>query len=320
MESILRELHNEHFEESERNAPYTCLHILITSIGVDEQSIDLHMLYEGAYVVLNMGCYNPFEGHPFCHSCKEAQYRFLLGMHGNLIQSWSNAQFTMQDLHTANLYSDGRLLVRGVLQFPVNRINELAPRASATLVKNIEAHVWKRQHFPSTGGPRKLILEHAPFRRHILHATEAIQEAVTRLQPFIYLLVVDIYIKFLPDETDDLGRVRLGWAPITVNQEDHTNFGMITVQDDLTLEDLVLRFVRNPSISVYCLFSTGNTVTRSTWPGFARETFRDLYYQLQEGVGNGSFSYSLFPNGTLKYPLFQIHLNPEQRLPWKWVA
>ena len=319
MENALRELHDEYYDAAERSAPYTCLHIMITTPGIDGQSTDLHMLHDGAYVVMNMGSTYPFEGHPFCHSCKEAQYRFLLGLHGNLIQLWSNAQFTVQDLHTANLYSNGRLLVRGVLQFPVNRTNRLAPRATATLVKNIEAHVWIRQHFPSTGGPRKLILEHTPFRRHILHATEAIQEAVRRLQPFIYLLVVDIYIKFLPDEPDDQGRVRLGWAPITVNQEDPTNFGVISVQEDLTLEDLILRFVRNPAISVYSLMSTGNLVARSTWPGFARETFRDLYFQLQEGIGNGSISYVPFPNGSLKYPLFQVHLQSEQWLPLRWV-
>ena len=320
MEEALRGLNEEQMEVQGAIAPYTCLHYIILQPHSDGKGFELHMLHEKAYVVHYLAYGEPFAGHPFCHCCKEAQLRFLLGSCGNLIQAWSSAQYLIQDIYVANLYSDGQLMVRSVLQFPVNRTNALQPRATSTLVKNIEAHIWKREYFPATGGTRMLVLGQAPFRKRILEAKEAIQEAVERLKPFIFLLVADLYIKFLPDESDDVGRVRLSWAPNTADPEDQTNFGVMTVQEDLTLEDFLSRFVRNPSITVYSLTNQGRTIYRNIWPGFAREKLRDLYYQVQQDLGNGAMPYALFPDGTLKYPLFQVHLAKEQFLPYRWVS
>ena len=320
MERTLRDLQEEQLEAVGAIAPYTCLHYIIIRPHPNGEDFELHMLHEKAYVVHYLARGEPFKGHPFCHCCQQMQFRFLLGSCGNLIQAWSNAQFRIQDVHVANLYSEGQLMVRSVTQFPANMADLLQPRATATLVQNIEKHIWKREHFPATGGPRKLILGHAPFKQHIFEVKEAMQEAVERLKPFIYLLVADLYIKFLPDESDDEGRVRLAWTPITANPEDQTNFGVMTVQEDLTLEDFMSRFVRNPSLTVYSLTNHGSIIARNTWPGFARETLRELYYQVQQDLGNGTMPYALFPDGTLKYPIFQVHLAPERFLPLRWAA
>ena len=312
MEQLLRNMYDE-TAGGVTAMPYTCTHFMITQRCHDGK-INIHMLHEGAYVTHCVGGDEPFEGHPFCPCCQESHLRFLLGWQGNLIQLWSNAQYTSDGVHTVNLYSEGQLMVRSVQQLSTNRCDPLAPRTSATLIRNIETHIWRRRHFPSVGGPRKLILDHPPFREHLMQAKEAVQEAVERLKPFIYLLVVDLYIKFLPDEKDDKDRVRLQWSPITANPEDPTNFGVITVHEDLSLWDIVNRFAMNPNITVYSLVDYGRHVGRSTVQGFESEKLRDLYYQLQQDLGNGVTPYSHFPDGSLKYPVFQVHMAPERQL------
>ena len=317
MEGTLRALHDCQLDLLESSCSYTCLHIVIIRPVPQVNQFELHMMQEGAYVVHTFAHDEPFRGHPFCYHCQSAQLRFLMGTYGNLIQQWSNAEYNFRDLYTVNLYSFGQLMIRSTTQFPGNRVNRTAPRASATLVRTIETHVWKRQHYPGVGGSRMLILGHAPFRQHLTHAEEAMKEAVDSLKPFIHLLVADIYLKFIPEEDEDAGRIRMQWTPITVNPEDQTNFGIITVLEDLTLEDILSRFSRDPDVTVYVLAPFGSRVVRTRWAGFEKETFKDLYYQVQQEIGNGALPYAAFPDGTLKYPLFQVHLAMEPPLQWR---
>ena len=318
MEGMIRDLYADLIESMDMRTPYTCIHIVIISYSASLQEFDIHMLHEGAYVKQNVAPHLPFRGHPFCEHCKDAQLRFLLGTQGNLIQRWSNAQYAIRDLYTANLYSEGQLVVRSVPQFPLNRLDLRAPRASATLVKNIEAHIWKRQDYPSTGGPRKLIL--APLHRLFNEVKETMEEAVMRLRPFIYLLVVDLYLRFLPEEEGDHNQVRIQYAPITVNPEDLSGFATIVVQDHLTLEEFVSRFVRNPVFRITCLLRNHGHNRIMPWPGFESTKVGDIYYELQKGLGDGSIPFESAQDGSLLYPIFQVHLFDESPLSWRWVS
>ncbi len=318
MENQLRQLHESIIESGDMSTPYTCLHIVILRPQSNQSAFDLHMLHEGVHVMHTLDPDSPFQGHPLCYCCNGARLRFLLGTEGNLIQKWSNAQYTVQDLHLANLYSDGQLMVRSVLPNPVNQIEPREPRATAALVRNIETHIWKRQMYPSNGGPRKLIL--APYSGLIRAVRDAMKEAVCCLKPFIYLSIVDLYFRFLPEENNDDGQVRVQWAPITVNPTDVTRFGLMMVEGHLTLNEFVSRFVANPQLRVTCLHPHNGQNNITPWDEFPVTQFCDIYYQLQQGIGGGSIPFEPFPDGTLRYPIFQIHLLPEPVSQWRRIG
>ena len=137
MEDFILSLHEEYEQHVNLRLPHTCFHFMAITFDKEKGEFHLHMVNEGAYISQPVSGQNPFLGHPVCPYCKDASLRFILGVEGNLVQLWSNAQYVVKDLHVVNQYSQGVFVVRSTTRISKNRNNLLAPKATATLVKNI---------------------------------------------------------------------------------------------------------------------------------------------------------------------------------------
>ena len=235
--------------------------------------------------------YERFLGHPECECCKNAEYRFLLGSVGNLVQNWSRANFSFEALHDVMKVAEGYFTVRSTALLTKLPQNDFL--ITAEFVKHCEKGCW-RSEIDSVGNGLRPLIPGFPFTRQFRECNSRIRSILTQeIQPFVAALHSTVAIRILGDDGGPTGTVQVEWSPQRgINLP--TNFQRICFPENHTLDDY-FRMVRSGlNVTVFIMMPDtegGQGVDIQPLPQFCSLSWRQVYQRLEHNLGSGQWKY-----------------------------
>ena len=277
--------------------PYCCQHVLAIQ-EQDQGSITLICKHDGMQLACFPQSDSIFRGHPACEECRQADYRFMIGLQGNLVQNWSRANLTYANLLDAMAFSQGIFMVRS-MKHHSNIYGQMA--LTAEFVKHCEAEFWTTSIEHCKSGMRPLVHGMPPYVTRLAAANTLIRQRLPDVQLFVGALVDGVLLRILSDNDDPDGYVHVEWRAQSNRMQ---SYRRQQFPEYTTPHYYFQQLSRSSTPLAYIVTKTSQGIQFQPLETFLNSTWRENYQWLESQVGAGALPYVLNRDGKLEYPMF----------------
>ena len=261
------------------HVPYCCQHVLVLiRRQADNCDYELHGLVHGQHLIMFADGKDCFKGHPACSECQRARHRFIVGLEGNVIQRWSEATFSYNELFAALECSNGRFVARSTTAHA--QCYRESWVITPTFVRRCERELWQTKVVSRIDGRRPVMEGRAPYASIISKANEIIKTNAGLIQPFAATMRGGIFVRVPDDGPATDGFVDVEWRSET-DGDSSLSYKRVTVPGSASPRSLFEMVVDEPCVLAFMVSRVGEERRFEPEPGFDISTWAELHQKLR---------------------------------------